>query len=78
MSFVLFRKRGAKSWQGATRIKKGVRSTQVQSFLRKFKKPGIETRIVSQAELNKVITKQSGITSRRRKVRRRTTRRRKR
>lgn len=59
VTFLLFKKTGSKSWQGVSKVRAGVKPSQVKSFLGKFKRPGITTRLVNQSELNKVIRSQS-------------------
>jgi len=52
---VLFKRKGAKTFQGATLVKKGVGLTQIKIFLKKNTRKGYITKIITQAALKKVL-----------------------
>lgn len=74
-NFVLLKRKGAKFWQAAIPIKKGVSSTKARSLISKNLKKGFVSRIVTASQFNRVIKNISQAVKSKIKSRRKTKRR---
>ena len=69
---IIFKKKGAKVWQGSQLARKGISAAKLQSFIKKNKKPGYEIKVVTDAQIRALKTLYKKIvSSAKRKVARR-------
>jgi hypothetical protein len=72
--YVLVKRSSAKSWQAAIPAKAGVTKAKLRSVVAKSRKKGFSYRIVSDAELKRIVKRKTPKRTKRKRARKRTKR----